>query len=97
MNYKEKIEKYVAGFTTYVDSLVNLGSMDYESKKELRSNMVEELTTLYEQAQRDAVEGFVRSKHVNVYGDIPSLNEIELKAELLEADKYLNQTKEDKQ
>lgn len=73
MNYKEKIEKYVAGFIGYVDSLVNLDSMDYESEKELRSNMVEELLTLYEQAQRDAVEerkkwlGFYREDILNSF------------------------------
>lgn len=56
------------------------------------SGILEELTALIQQEREKAVREFVRSKHVNGYGDIPSLNEIEYKAELLEAEQFLKES-----
>lgn len=54
--------------------------------------LVSELSELIKRREREAVEGFVRSKHANVYGDIPSFQEIEYKAELLEAEQFLKES-----
>lgn len=53
MTNESKIEKFIDSFWNYVDSLSNLDAVEYESEKQFRKDMAEELSQLLTPSQVD--------------------------------------------
>ena len=103
MNYKDKIEEKIMQYSKELLTIRDTHNVPWLINECTKASNVlaEELTALYEQAQRDAVGGFVRELKKNVYPlplkfqDEPKNFYINSSQIDMLAKQYLNQTKED--